>query len=102
MACGFWRYARFKNMPVFLGSHVRGGEGVDSTVINRTCDVLIMLFCINLFSTGCPVIRTRHALYTLTILGRFYQGGSLSANEYRSVYYKSLCIVKLFVLCCHN
>ena len=84
-------------MPVFLGSHVRGGEGVDSTVINRTCDVLIMLFCINLFSTGCPVIR----LCTLTILGRFYQCGSLSANEYRSVYYKSLCIV-LFVLCCQN
>ena len=25
---GFWRYARFKNMPFFfLGSHVRGGGG---------------------------------------------------------------------------
>ena len=24
---GFWRYARFTNMPFFLGSHVRGGGG---------------------------------------------------------------------------
>ena len=24
---GFWRYARFKNMPFFLGSDVRGGGG---------------------------------------------------------------------------
>ena len=24
---GFWRYARFKNMPFVLGSHVRGGGG---------------------------------------------------------------------------
>ena len=27
MADGFWRYARFKNMPFCLGSHVRGGGG---------------------------------------------------------------------------
>ena len=24
---GFWRYAHFKNMPIFLGSHVRGRRG---------------------------------------------------------------------------
>ena len=24
---GFWRYARFKNMSFFLGSHVRSGGG---------------------------------------------------------------------------
>ena len=24
---GFWRYARFKNMPLLGGSHVRGGGG---------------------------------------------------------------------------